>query len=229
MPSIKKKIKIAVVDDHQLFRKGIITLLGEFKELEIIIEAANGQELVTALEKEQPDVILLDLEMPIMDGIDTTIYVRKKYPDIKIIILTMHDDESFTTHLIKKGANAFLLKDSDIEIVVDAIYVVMDTGYYLDDRFSNAMIKNLVKSQNIKPSFNKINLTEKEKEIITMICKEYTNKEISEKRLISLRTVESHRNFIMQKIGARNTAGIVMYAVKNNLVDQPIDRLRKPM
>jgi len=211
--------KIAVVDDQHLFRKGIISLLEEFEELKIIMEAANGKELISALKKEQPDVILMDLEMPVMDGIETTEYVRKKYPEVKIIILTMHDDDSFISHLIEKGANGFLLKDSNIETVVDAIYAVIKNGFHFTDRVSKAMVKGLVKSQKIKPSFNTVNLTNKEIEVLKFICKEYTTKEIGEKLGVSTRTVEGHRDNVLHKTGARNTVGIVMYAVKNNLID----------
>ncbi len=221
MSDIKKikKYKVAVVDDQKLFRQGIISLLEEFEELKIIIEAENGKELMCALKKEQPEVILLDLEMPVMDGIETTEKVRKKYPEIKIIILTMHDDDSFISHLIEKGANGFLLKDSTIETVVDAIYAVINNGFHFNDRVSKAMVKGLVKSQKIKPSFNTANLTNKEMEILQLICKEYSTKEIAEKLVISTRTVEGHRDNVLHKIGARNIVGIVMYAIKNNLLD----------
>ncbi|HWY38712.1 MAG TPA: response regulator transcription factor [Bacteroidia bacterium] len=216
----KNKIyKIAVVDDQKLFRQGIISLLEEFEELKVVIEAENGKELANAMKKNLPDVILLDLEMPVMDGIETTSYVRKKYPDVKIVILTMHDDDAFISHLIEKGANGFLVKDSNIEMVVDAIYSVVHTGFHFSDRVSKAMVKGLIKSQKIKPSFNMANLTKKEIEVLLLICKEHTNKEISEMLGVSTRTIDGHRDNILQKTKARNTAGIVMFAVKNGLLE----------
>ncbi len=213
----EEKIKIAVVDDQQLFRSGMISLLKEFEELDVMMEAANGKEFVEMLKKKKPDVVLLDIEMPEMDGADVTTYLNKKYPQIKIIILTMHDDEEFVLHLVENGAHGFLLKDSDIETVVDAIYAVMDDRYYFKENISALLAKGLAKSAKTKPSFIEADLTEREIEVVKLICKEYTNKEISEKMGISLRTVDGHREKILQKTGAHNTAGIVMYAVKHNL------------
>lgn len=215
----EKKYKLAVVDDQKLFRQGLISMLNEFSGLKVIIEAENGRDLIEAMKKSKPDVILLDLEMPVMDGIETTEAVRKRYPDVKIIILTMHDDDSFISHLIEKGANGFLLKDTHIESVVDAIYAVAETGFHFNERISKAMVKGLVKSQRIKPSFTAANLTRKELEVLLLICKEHTTREISDMLGISTRTVDGHRDNILQKTGARNTAGIVMYAVKNGLLE----------
>lgn len=214
-----KKIKLAVVEDQQLFRSGIISLLGEFEELEIIIEAENGKDFINQLKKNKPQVVLMDLEMPEMNGIETTEYLHSKFPEIKILILTMHDEDEFILHLIEKGANGFLLKDSSIETVVDAIYAIMENGYYFNDRVSKTMVKGLVRSKKIIPSFNNIQLSAREVEVIKLICKEYTNREISEKLNLSVRTIDNHRDKILSKIGARNTAGIVMFALKNNLLD----------
>jgi len=214
-----KKIKLAVVDDQLLFRRGLISLIKEFEEFDIVIEAQNGKELVDALKKRKPHIVLLDLQMPVMDGIETTAYLNEKYPDIKVLILTMHDDDEFILHLIEKGANGFLLKNNSIEVVVDAIYSIMESGYYFNDRISKTMIKGLVRSKKIKPVFQTTNLSDREIEIITLICKELTNKEISERLCLSIRTVENHRDKILEKIGARNTVGIVMFALKNNLLE----------
>lgn len=214
-----KKIKLAVVDDQLLFRRGLISLIKEFEEFDIVIEAQNGKELVDAIKKRKPHIVLLDLQMPVMDGIETTAYLNEKYPDIKVLILTMHDDDEFILHLIEKGANGFLLKNNSIEVVVDAIYSIMESGYYFNDRISKTMIKGLVRSKKIKPVFQTTNLSDREIEIITLICKELTNKEISERLCLSIRTVENHRDKILEKTGARNTVGIVMFALKNNLLE----------
>ena len=214
----KKKINLAVVDDQQLFRRGIISLLKEFNDFNIMLEAPDGKVFLEEIRKKQPDVVLLDIEMPVLDGVKTTEQVRMLYPDVKIIILTLHDEESFIVHLIEKGAHGFLLKNNEIETVVEAIHSVVETGYYFSDRVSRAMVKGLMHSKMIVPSFNTVNLTEREIEIIRLICKEYTNKEMSEELCLSIRTIDGHRKRIIEKIGARNTAGVVMYAMKNNLV-----------
>jgi two-component system, NarL family, response regulator DegU len=216
---VKSKKKIAVVDDQCLFRQGLISLLKEYDKLDVIIEASNGKELLEKMKVKQPDVVLLDLEMPLMDGIETTVSVKSRYPKVKIIILTMHTDDEFIIHLLEKGASGFLPKDKDIEVVVDAIYSVLEKGYYFDERISKAMVKGLVKTKKTNPSFTAHHLSEKEIVIVNLICKEYTNKEIADKLFISPRTVDTHRENILLKTGAKNTAGIVMYAVKNNLLE----------
>lgn len=214
-----KKIKLAVIDDQLLFRKGLIALLKDYEELDVIIEASNGKELLEQLKKTKVDVVITDLEMPVMDGIELTENVHNKYPDIKILALTMHNEDSFVIHLIEKGANGFLLKDYDIELIIDAIYAVIENGYYFNDRVSKAMVKGLVKSNKILPKFNCIQLTPREITVVDLICKEFTNKEISNKLFVSPRTIDGHRERIMQKIGAKNVVGIIMYAMKNNLIE----------
>ncbi|HET6990709.1 MAG TPA: response regulator transcription factor [Bacteroidia bacterium] len=216
---MKKIIKLAVVDDQHLFRKGLISLIDEFEELNVVIEASNGKELLEKLKSKKPDVILLDVEMPLMDGIETTECIRQKYPDIKILILTLHNEEEIILHLIEKGAHGFLLKDNQIETVVDAIYAVIDNGFFFNDRVSKVMVKGLMKNNKIKPNFNQVPLSQREIEVIRLICKEHTNKEIADKLFISPRTVDGHREKILQKTKAKNVVGIVMYAVENGLLD----------
>jgi two-component system response regulator DegU len=216
---MKKAIRLAVVDDQHLFRKGLISLIEEFEELAVVVEASNGKELLEKLKSKKPEVVLLDVEMPLMDGIETTEYLRQKYPEIKILILTMHNEEEIILHLIEKGAHGFLLKDNPIETVVDAIYAVIENGYFFNDRVSKVMVKGLIRNDKIKPSFNLVQLSKREIEVIQLICKENTNKEIAEKLFISVRTVDGHREKILQKTKAKNTVGIVMYAIKNNLLD----------
>lgn len=215
---MKFPIKLAIVDDHDLFRKGLIALLKDFNELEVVFEASNGEELIEQLKKKTVDVILMDIQMPIMDGIEATERLQNKYVDTKIIILTMHNEEGFIHHLISKGANGFLLKNQDIEIVVDAIYGVIENGYYFNDRVSRAMVKGLLDSNKILPDFKEVKLTGREIEIIRLICKELTNKEIAEKLCLSFRTIEGYKVRILRKTKAKNSIGIVMYAVKHNLL-----------
>ncbi|HTL81244.1 MAG TPA: response regulator transcription factor [Bacteroidia bacterium] len=216
---MSQSYKIAVVDDQQLFRKGLISLFQEFEELNVVIEASNGKEFLDKLKCKDPDVVFLDLEMPVMSGIETTEVLKSKFPELKIIILTMHNDEEIILHLIEKGAHGFLLKDEPIENLVDAVYSVMETGYSFNDRVSNAMIRSLVKSKKITPKFSDGKLSDREIEIVKLICKEYSNREIAEKLSLSVRTVDGHRDNIMSKIKAKNVVGVVMYAVKNNLLD----------
>lgn len=211
-------IKIAVVDDQCLFRSGLISLIKEFAELDVIIEASNGNDLIREVAKQKPDVILLDVEMPVMNGFETTEYLKKNHPEIKILILTMYNDDEIILHLISKGAHGFLLKNNNIEVIVDAIHAVIENGYYFNDSVSKSMVKGLVSNKKIKPHFKAVSLSEREIEVVKLISKEHTNKEIADKLFISVRTVDGHRERILGKIKARNTAGIVMYAVKNDLL-----------
>lgn len=214
---MKDKIKLAIADDHHLFRKGLIALLKEFDGLEIIIEAENGRDLLDQMKENEPDVVLLDIEMPVMDGIRTTEQLHKKFPQVRILILTMYDDEEIILHLIDRNAHGFLLKNNPIEMIVDGIHAVLETGSYFNDEVSQSVVKSLLKNKKIHPSFEQVTLSRRETQVMQMICLEYTNREIADKLCISVRTVDGHREKILGKINAKNTAGIVMYAVKNKL------------
>lgn len=216
---MKRKIRIAVVEDQLLVRQGIISLLKEHERFKVVIGAGNGKELLEALKTQEIDVVITDLEMPVMDGAETTLQVRAKYPAVKIIALTQHDEESFIVHLIEKGANGFLLKDYDIELLIDAIYSVQENGYYFNDRVSKAMVTGLVKNNKITPFFKKVTLTDKEKEILVLISKEFTTKEIADKLFLSKRTIEGYRDKIISKLNVKNTIGAVMYGVKNKIIE----------
>ncbi len=213
------RIKVAVADDQRMFVEGLAALIGQYTEFKLLHTAFNGKELIDNLEKRVPDVILLDLEMPEMDGIQVMKYMQKNYPDVRVIILTMYDTESLIVHLMELGARGYILKDSDPSCLADAIYSVHDTGYYFNDTASRAMIGKIVQSDQFKPTFHKTELTEREIEVIKFICDELTSDEIAEKMYINVRTVHGHRERIKQKTGARNVVGIVLYAIKNGLVD----------
>ena len=213
-----RKTKIAVADDQHLFRKGLISLLGEFHQLKVIAEANNGKDLLEKLKTKQPDVILLDLEMPEMDGLLTTQFLKDKYPYIKVLVLTMHNEDSMILHLIENGADGFLLKDEPIETIVDAINAVIEHGYYFNDRINYAMVQELVHGKKIIPKCNQALLTDREIQVVKLMCREFTTKEIADKLCLAVRTIEGHRESILVKIKAKNIAGVVMYAVKNELV-----------
>ena len=214
------KVTLAVVDDQKLFRDGLVLLLKEYPELDVIIQAVDGKDLLEQLRtKKKPDIILLDLEMPQMDGIETTILLKKKYPDIRIIILTLYNEEQIVIDMIKKGVNGFIAKDTDIEILVDAIHEVKKTGVYMNNELSKLMVKRLRTSHKKHPSFNTLELTKREVDVLSLICKEFTIKEIAAKLNLSPRTVETHRENMMKKMGVRNTAGLVLYTFNNNLLE----------
>lgn len=215
-----EKIKLAVVEDQQLFRQGLLALLKEFPEMDVVIEAENGKDFMMQVKRNVPQVVILDLEMPEMDGFETTSYINQRYPSVKIIILTQHNSEEFIHKLIKRGAHGFLLKNNDIEIIVDAIYAVIGNGYYFNEKISKSVVKGLMFKRKISPRFKKVFLTEKELEILELVCKENTNIQIADKLAIDTKTVETHKRNIIIKTNSKNIIGAVMYAVNNNLVEE---------
>ena len=218
-----RKIKLALCDDHNLFRVGLASILTQIPDFELILEAANGQELIDKIPRKTPDVVLLDLQMPVLDGIATADYLRENHPLIKIVVLTMHDEDRMVLHLLEKGVSGYLLKDADPGEVEKAIRKVMDDGVYLNDFVSRAMLRKMINTPTaVKQSSSfynsKVLLSEREKEVLKLICEGMSTAEISEKIFLSPRTVEGHRLRILEKTGTKNTAGMVAYAFKNNLV-----------
>lgn len=215
---MKLKIKVAIVDDQSLFRDGMKSMLKDFDHVEFLCEAENGEELIDLLKQGiKPDVILLDVEMPVMNGLQTAQYLKRNFPDLKVILLTMHNDEAFIYDGMLKGARGFLLKDTDIDEIVGAMETVLRDGYYINEYVSADLIRKLLSGNVISPYYKKNGLSLREKEIVSLLCNEYTNKEIAEILSISRRTVESHRKNIMKVIGAETFAGLVIYGIKNKL------------
>src|SRR5215212_408722 len=157
------KIKIAIADDYKIFREGLKVGLSADENLDVVMEADNGEELMQSLESMTPDVIIMDLKMPIMDGMEATKEVRKKYPSIKVLVVTMYEDDKFIIHLMENGANGYLLKNTEPDEIRKSIYAVHENGYYFNDLVNKALLKKLVMKRDFKPSFNEnIELTERE-------------------------------------------------------------------
>ena len=214
-------IRVMIADDHRLFRTGLVAVLKEMKGIKVINEAENGKELLAKLIHERPDVILMDIKMPEMDGIEATEIVIAKYPDIKVIMLTMHDDEQFITHMVDLGAHGYLLKNSDVRELELAINKVMQQGYYFNDKVAEVLLTNLIgkKSKLIIKEKHELSFSKREHEVLQLICEGFTNSEIAEKLFLSTRTVEGYRYKLCDKVGVKNTAGLVRFAIKNGLVD----------
>jgi len=214
-----KPIKIAIADDYTIYRDGLKIGLTQDENLEVMLEAADGEDLIKGIETDMPDVIIMDLKMPVMDGMEATKLIKKKYPDMKILVVTMYDDEKFVIHLMEIGANGYLLKNSEAEEIRRAIYSVHETGYYFNNIVSNALLKKLVIKGNIKPSFKEgVELTEREQDVLKLICAEKTANEMGQQLFLSPRSVEGIRQRLIDKVGVRNTAGLVMFAVKNGII-----------
>lgn len=213
-------IKVIIADDHVLFRAGVKTALSSKKDVRIIGEADNGQQLIHLLKHLQPDVILLDIQMPIMDGITSLPEIKKLYPHIRIIMLTMHNDHSMISKLMELGANAYLTKNSDSEVIYDAIKTCYINEYYFNDLTNKALLDGLRTKRNNDNFINtEVKLTDKEKHILRLICEEKSTKEIADMVDLSPRTVEAIRDKLKSKTGAKSMAGLVMYAIKAGIIE----------
>ena len=213
-------ITVGIADDHKIFRKGVILSLRQYTNISFVFEAENGEELLKELETIQPDVVLMDLRMPGKDGIETTKEVSNKYPDVKVLILTMFEDERFVSHLMENGANGYMLKNADPSEIKKAIMEVMARGYYLNNFVNRVLLKKSANRAKTIPSLNnEIVMSDKEKEVVRLLCMEFTASEIAIKMEISPRTVESIKDRLMERFGLKNTAGLVFFAVKNNMID----------
>lgn len=215
-----KVIKVAIADDHKIFRKGVILSLRPFTNIKFVQEASNGEELLEQLPLSEPDVVLMDLRMPLKDGIETTKVLSKQYPNIHVIVLSMYEDERFVYHMMENGAHGYLLKNAEPQEIRKAIMDVHEKGYYLNNFVNRILLKRSHARQKAVPTIqSEITLTEKEKNILQFICMEFTAQEIAQKMEISPRTVEAIKDRLMERFGSKNTAGLVFFAVKNNLVD----------
>jgi two-component system, NarL family, response regulator DegU len=206
---MKQSYKVYIADDHTLFRKAMVNLLRTFKQISEVKDAENGKELLTLMKHEAPDVAIVDLQMPIMDGAETCDVIIEKYPDVKIIVLTMHDSDKYVLHMMEMGVHAFLLKNTEPDELEKAIQAVVEKDFYHNEWVVSIMRKN-VKSQ--RPNFSNDELTEREKQIVQLVCRELSSKQIADKLSLSERTIENHRATIMKKLGVRNTIGLVHYA-----------------
>jgi len=213
-------IKVAIADDHKIFRKGVILSLRPFTNIKFVQEAENGEELLNGIAAAEPQVVLMDLRMPLKDGIETTKVLSKQYPNIFVLILSMYEDERFVSHLMENGANGYLLKNAEPQEIRRAIMDVYEKGYYLNNFVNRILLKKAHSKQKVIPSLNnEITLSDRERDVLKFICMEFTATEIAQKMDISARTVEAIKDRLMERFGSKNTAGLVFFAVKNNLVD----------
>lgn len=218
-------IKVLIADDHVLYRAGVKTALSSKKDVKIIAEADNGMHLLNMLKMIQPDVILLDIQMPVMDGIGALPEIKKNWPHIKVIMLTMMDDHSMITKLMELGANSYLSKTSDSEIIYEAIRTCFDQEYYFNALTNKALLTNLKQRNNAMPqkfAAQEAHLNDKEILILKLMCEEKSTKEIADLVDLSPRTVEAIRDKLKVKTGAKSTAGLIMYAVKNNILNNDL-------
>ncbi len=216
------KIKVVLADDHALFRNGLKMLLDSSDNMEVVAEASNGKELLTILEERIVDIVLLDISMPEMDGIEAAGIISRNYPDVQIITLSMFGEEDYYFRMVSLGVKGFLLKNSSIDEVLQAVNTVAMGGSFFSNELLLSLVGSLQYAQNQENSNEEVGadeLSEREKEILFQICKGLNNQEIGDKLFISKRTVDKHRANILAKTSCKNTANLVMYAIKNKLVE----------
>jgi DNA-binding NarL/FixJ family response regulator len=220
MKNLDTPIKVAIADDHALFRTGVKTSLSSHKDIQMIAEAENGMQLLNLLKHIKPDVILLDIHMPIMDGYTALPEIKKLYPDMKVIMLSMNNDPSIITRMMEIGANSYLTKESDSETIYHAIRTCFEQEFFFNDLTNKALLNGLRMKKPAEAATPEVNLNDKEVTILKLMCEEKSTKEIADIVDLSPRTVEAIRDKLKTKTGVKSMAGLVMYAVKAGIVEQ---------
>lgn len=217
-------IRVGLVDDQQLFRQSMAVLIGNEPDFSLLMEAENGASCLEQLAtmEVKPDVLLMDMEMPGMDGIELNTQLHQQFPAIRVIVLTVHAGERLIARMIQSGVAGYVAKNCDKSELLMAIRTVFSTGFYINNQVLKAIQASANRRQPVKLQTSiPVELTEREKEILALICQEYNAAEIAAKLFLSVRTVEGHRNNLLQKTGCRNTAGLVIFAVKFKLYEVP--------
>ncbi|RPD48973.1 MULTISPECIES: response regulator transcription factor [Chitinophagaceae] len=216
-----KPIRVAIADDHHLFRAGVRTSLSSRKDILMVGEAENGMQLLNLLRHIKPDVILLDIQMPIMDGLAALPEIKKLHPDVRVIMLSMINDASMITRMMEVGANSYLTKESDSEVIYQAIRTCHEEEFFFNDLTNKALLSGLRSKRVAEASAPaEVHLTDKEVTILKLMCEEKSTKEIADMVDLSPRTVEAIRDKLKTKTGVKSMAGLVMYAVKAGIVQQ---------
>ncbi|MES2111921.1 MAG: response regulator transcription factor [Bacteroidota bacterium] len=215
-----EKIRLAIADDHKIFRNGLKATLEDCDNFDLIIEASNGKQLIGMLTEHTPDVILMDIKMPEMDGIQTTTAVKQKYKDIKVLALSMFNEDKYIVDMMKAGASGYLLKNSEPEEIIEAIQTVYHKDYYFNEHLSITLIKQLAgNSTGSGPSQTLADFNEREIEVLRLVCQEYSNQEIADKICLSVRTVEGYRARLFEKTRSKNLVGLVIFAIKTGIIN----------
>jgi DNA-binding NarL/FixJ family response regulator len=208
----KELIHIAIVDDHTLFRNGVAALMAEFDELKVLFEAENGEQLQHLLTKHPlPDVILMDINMPVIDGYAATKWVKQKYPQVKVLALSMFEDDKAVIQMIKSGAGGYVLKESRPRELLEAIKAIHQKGVYINEMVSGKLLRSVTDKE--EPP----GLSKKELEFLKLCCSELTYKEIADQMFVSPRTVDNYREALFLKLNLKSRSGLVLYAIQNGI------------
>ncbi len=214
-----KPINLAIADDHKIFRNGLKATLEDYPDFNLLIEASNGKELIGLLADHEPDVILMDIKMPEMDGMQTTAYINQNFKNIKVLALSMHNEDKYIVDMMKSGASGYLLKNAEPEEIIEAIQTVYNKGFYFNEHLSVTLIKQLVGPGHADNTGQQgVELNEREIEVLKLVCQECSNQEIADKIFLSVRTVEGYRARLFEKTGSKNLVGLVIFAIKRGII-----------
>lgn len=214
------KINVLIADDHKIFRDGIRSILEKEKDIEVIDEAADGNEVLEKLDTELIDVIILDIDIGKPTGIEVMEIIQDKYPEVKVLILSMIGLHDFVIQALEKGANGYILKNTGKDEVLTAIRSVAKGDSYFSKEVSSILVEQLNRPRKAKKKSEGIPLTARETEVLQLIAQEFSNHEIAERLYISIRTVDTHRRNLLEKLNLKNTAGLVKYAIKKGLIKE---------
>ena len=211
---------IAVIDDHVLLRKGLCELLVGFGKYNVLFEADNGKDLTTKLDPDNmPEIVLMDINMPEMDGYAATLWLKNRYPSVKVLGLSMYDNETSVIRMLKAGARGYILKDCDPMELKEALFSILTKGYYYSEMITGKLINSINKSDDIEDDFKDPNhLNEREITFLKLVCTEMTYKEIAQKMCLSPRTIDGYRDALFEKLNVKTRVGLVLYAIKNGIV-----------
>jgi len=218
---VKETYKVLIVDDHKLFREGLVFMISKMKGFEVVGEASNGAAFLEMIDNLDVDIVIMDIAMPGIDGVTATTRALEKYPDLKVIALTMFCDEEYYYKMIQAGVSSYILKESGKDELATALNTVITGENYFSQKILHNIIVNMNNSKSFKPAdkTKDIKLTRRETEILTLICQGLSNTEISDKLCLSLRTIEGHKSNIFSKTGVKNSVSLVMFALKNHLIE----------
>jgi len=212
-------INIAIVEDHRLFREGLKSLFSDIKDFEVLAEYGNGKDYIDNIFNLQVDVVLMDIEMPVMNGIEATMLSKIKKPEIQIIALSMFSDKKYYYEMIKSGISGFVLKEASPEELEKAIRDVHNGLGFFSPKLLQQAIINIPEIEKKRKFINQLQLTEREIEIIELVCQGYNNNKIADKLFLSPKTVESHKTHLLSKTGTKNSAELIIFAIKNELIE----------
>lgn len=216
------KIKVIITDDHKMFREGIKNILNDMSDIEVLAEAGSGEELLQILAAKPADIVLMDINMPGINGIEASKLIKKKFPHINILALSTSDDENYIVEMLNHGVMGYVLKSTGIEELVSAIKTVAKGDSYFCKEASSVILNrmnNMKKEKQKQKISGEIPLTEREIEVLKHAAEGLTNKEIADRLFISVRTVDTHKRNLLQKLGVKNTAGLINYAIKHNIIE----------